>query len=314
MADGKWITGINSATSLQAAARLALEARLGAVLKHLPKAMHKAHEDVEHVHQLRVATRRARAAIDLFADCIAEKCYKRLRKILRRLRRLAGDARDCDVFLARLRDPLAAATPREVAGLHWIAGNFSATRAHAQAKLTEGGAAAREQLDSLLSDACDELQANAGGAPSRFRLPDHARPHLLELIHKLEERATGDARDLPQLHQIRIQGKRLRYAIEVFAKVFPTSLSEEIHPQVEGLQEILGRINDHSVAVERLTQMRSHARQFEEALWPTWRPGVESLLRTERKQLANERKHYERFWQTWCRNEVGQRLRDIISE
>src|SRR5687767_3634942 len=102
MSDSKWIDSVNGATPLLEAAQRILDARLGTVAHYLPLAFHEAARDIEHVHQLRVATRRARAALDLFEVCLANGAAKQARKLLRRIRRAAGAARDWDVFLDML--------------------------------------------------------------------------------------------------------------------------------------------------------------------------------------------------------------------
>src|SRR5438552_2313389 len=102
MADEKWIAGLRGDMPGSEAARRTLTLRLGAVRDRLPAAVFHADEDVEHVHQLRVSTRRAAAALRLFADCLPERMHKKTRKSLKALRRSAGEARDWDVFLEML--------------------------------------------------------------------------------------------------------------------------------------------------------------------------------------------------------------------
>jgi hypothetical protein len=58
-------------------------------------------------------------------------------------------------------------------------------------------------------------------------------------------------RDLETLHRFRVCGKHLRYAMEVFAGAFDRKFRDELYPQVEALQDQLGKINDHAVARER---------------------------------------------------------------
>lgn len=58
--------------------------------------------DIQRVHQLRVATRRAIAAIDAFRDLLPTKRADWFTKQLRRIRRAAGEARDLDVLTDRL--------------------------------------------------------------------------------------------------------------------------------------------------------------------------------------------------------------------
>ena len=56
---GKWIDGIRPDGSVGEAARVSLATRLAAVAYWLPLAAEYADQDVEHVHRLRVSTRRA---------------------------------------------------------------------------------------------------------------------------------------------------------------------------------------------------------------------------------------------------------------
>ncbi|MCS7045318.1 MAG: CHAD domain-containing protein, partial [Gemmataceae bacterium] len=102
MADGKWMHDLPAGTRLHHAAQAVLGTRLEAVRDALEPALRNAAADVEHVHKLRVATRRARAALDLFRACLSDPVYRRVKKALRKIRRAAGAARDWDVFLADL--------------------------------------------------------------------------------------------------------------------------------------------------------------------------------------------------------------------
>src|SRR2546429_488680 len=99
VSEGKWLRGLRPETPVVAAARHVLLARLTEVRDHLPQAVSHADEDVEHVHKLRVSTRRAGAALRIFAGCLPGKIYKKVRKKLRKVRHAAAAARDWDVFL-----------------------------------------------------------------------------------------------------------------------------------------------------------------------------------------------------------------------
>ena len=63
MAEGKWISDLMATTPLADAARLTLGVRLEVVRDYLQQALHQADKDPEYVHQLRVGTRRAVAAL-----------------------------------------------------------------------------------------------------------------------------------------------------------------------------------------------------------------------------------------------------------
>src|SRR4051794_41529286 len=101
-ASGKWVEGIGPETPVEEAARKSLEPRLAAVARCLPLAAHLAEHDVEHVHRLRVATRRACAALKLYRELLPGKEARWLKRRLRKVRKAAGDARDLDVLSQRL--------------------------------------------------------------------------------------------------------------------------------------------------------------------------------------------------------------------
>src|SRR5215213_8146493 len=101
-ASGKWIDGIGPETAVADAARRSLEVRLAVVANALPLAAHLSEHDIEHVHRLRVATRRAAAALKLYRDWLPRKPARWIKKRLRQIRRAASEIRDLDVLIERL--------------------------------------------------------------------------------------------------------------------------------------------------------------------------------------------------------------------
>jgi len=83
---GRWISDLKATTPVAAAARHVLTVRLGVVRDQLPFALHEADKDPEHVHRFRVGTRRARAALDIFAYCLPVKACNAARKQMRGIR------------------------------------------------------------------------------------------------------------------------------------------------------------------------------------------------------------------------------------
>jgi CHAD domain-containing protein len=99
----KWVEGVSSRDRVDDVACRTLEARLAAIQYYLSLAAEKADEDVEYVHQLRVWVRRATAALRLYQELLPRRRLCWVRKQLKRVRRAANDARDCDVLLERLK-------------------------------------------------------------------------------------------------------------------------------------------------------------------------------------------------------------------
>src|SRR4051812_42576378 len=98
----KWVEVRSPNESVEDVARRVLEDRLDLVWHYLPRAAKGPKSETENVHQLRVATRRAVAALDTFSHLLGKRRLKWMNKQLKKVRRAAGDARDFDVLYDRL--------------------------------------------------------------------------------------------------------------------------------------------------------------------------------------------------------------------
>jgi CHAD domain-containing protein len=311
MADGKWIDGLSGDLLLADAARRVLEIRMQVVGDGLPFAVCEAEHDPEHVHQLRVATRRADAAVRIFASCLPEKTYRCVRRRLRLIRRAAGAARDWDVFLEHLLARRKTHPAREHPGLDFLAGYALGQRHAAQPQLVSVGPEQMPGFEDFVAHALEALRPPTDGGVGHPKLVNLARPMLSSLICRLEEAVRRDLTDYEQLHQVRIEGKRLRYAMEVFADCFAPEFRGEIYPLVEQMQSILGEANDSHVASQRLLHLRSTLRSAQPDHWRLVQPGVESLLRYQQRRLPQERRRFLKWWGNW-QVEGLVRLRNIL--
>lgn len=76
--------------------------------------------DIERVHDMRVATRRLRAALEIFEPCFPDKAYEQALTEVKRLADALGERRDRDVAIAALHgfnDQMAAPDRRGIASL-----------------------------------------------------------------------------------------------------------------------------------------------------------------------------------------------------
>jgi CHAD domain-containing protein len=114
--------------------------------------------DIERVHDMRVATRRLRAALEVFEPCFPAKAH---RQVLREVKRLAdglGGRRDRDVAIATLTgfNDIMPAPDRK--GISSLIGRLRDEQAQANLDLaplvdTANLAALREALDELVASA-----------------------------------------------------------------------------------------------------------------------------------------------------------------
>ncbi|MGD9646873.1 MAG: CHAD domain-containing protein [Pirellulales bacterium] len=259
---GKWIDDVHPDQPVSDLARRALDLRLSSVWHYLPLAAQLSSEEIEYVHQLRVSTRRAAAALRLFKDLLPKRRRRWLAKQLRRLRRAAAEARDFDVLEAQLPhwtgDSQSEEIQDELRKVHDRRVSAQGPIVDVHRRLRRKGFP--ERVEALVKRT--RWRDERSGEPT---VALAAQRRLRPFVDEFFAAATAGSSDAPGLHRLRILGKRLRYAMEVFGGVFDPSLREELYPQIEEIQERLGDINDRAAAIERFEQWssdrHSHRRQ-----------------------------------------------------
>jgi len=294
---------LRSDTSVTEAARLVLGTRLRIVRDRLSRAVFDSEHNPEYVHQLRVATRRADAALRIFRSCLPKRIYRKTRKRLRALRQAAGAARDWDVFLHALVKRQGTAPAEELPGLDFLMGYALGQRHVAQITLQAVDQEERQVFVGLVHTVVERVRPPR---KSRDDMPliSLARPLLRRGLADFQQAFAGDLTDHEHLHQVRITGKKLRYAMEVFATCFPPSFREGIYPLVEEVQEILGRANDSYVAAGRLTALSEELPQRLPAVWERLRGGIEGLLHFHQERMPKERERFLTWRQEWAEARV----------
>lgn len=299
MADGKWIDDLSATTPLIEAAQRVIEVRFVVVGETLPLVQHSADDDPEYVHQLRVGTRRADAALRIFHSLLPGKVFKSARGRLRLLRRAAGAARDWDVFLDELSERRKQAAEKEIAGIEYLAGYGLGQRDAAQPELVARVEAASGPFAEKARELVDAVRTPDEAAEAV--LSDLACPMLTKLHGELESTVSADLNDYHNLHQVRIAGKRLRYAMEVFSACFAEKFRSVLYPRIEEMQELLGRANDSHVAVLRLGPLRQRLRRRMPEEWKRLQPGIEGLFRYHQRRLPQERRKFLTWWSRWAK-------------
>jgi CHAD domain-containing protein/transposase-like protein len=215
-------------------------------------------EDIEELHVMRVATRRMRAAFDLFEQAFDPKVIKRHLRGLRATGRALGAVRDMDVFIEKANRYMDGLSPEQRLGLEVLVEAWQDQRETArQAMLAH--------LDSpdyanfkrkfniflqtpgkgvhLLSAQCPVPQMARDAAPVLI----YSRFGAVRAYDQLLESAT-----LEQLHALRIEFKKLRYAVEFFREILGKEAKSVINV-LKTMQDHLGDLNDAQVATQLLS-------------------------------------------------------------
>jgi inorganic triphosphatase YgiF len=197
--------------------------------------------DIEGVHQARIAIRRLRAAFSLFAPLIENPRIARLADELKWLSDLLGAARDCDVMMSEF-----AIDPKSPAGRA-----IAARRAVEHQALAEGLASKRMRLMLIdLAAALDPASwSRIESKPLAGPVGDVARKLLARRLKKLLKTAHDlEKLDAHERHRLRIAAKKLRYMGEFFATLLPDEPARErfesVIRQLEKIQKGLGLLQD----------------------------------------------------------------------
>ena len=247
--------GLTADDSMAEAARKILRFHLQRMLRHEPGT--RAGEDIEDLHDMRVATRRMRAAIRVFLDYLDMDQMKPFVKGLRRTGRALGAVRDLDVFWEKTQKHLDALPRSQQGDLTPLYAVWLVEREGARTNMLAYLDSARyarfkERFGEFLQTAgAGALPVvSASGQPVPHRL-SHVVPvavyERLAAVRAYEEWLTGSDVPLERFHQLRIDAKGLRYALEFFQEV----MAEEAKPLIEkikSLQDHLGDLQDAVVA------------------------------------------------------------------
>jgi len=220
-------------------------------------------EDPEELHDMRVATRRLRAGLSLFATVLPVRAQA-LREELGWMGRLLGAVRDLDVQregLAEMAHATAGwASVAHGAPDHDPLGELSAL-------LEREWEAARADLLSALDSVrwerlCRGLVAMVQQGPARRSVASRAPaviglPDLVLVRHDAVAKAAKRARrtgKVTDFHRLRIRSKRLRYALEFGSEVYEGHTARYVR-ELTAVQDELGLMQDAEVASLRLAEL-----------------------------------------------------------
>jgi triphosphatase len=210
--------------------------------------------DEESLHQMRVALRRLRAAISLFSAVVSDDRIDTIKTELRWLAREFGPARDLDTLLIEVLKPLRKQHANEP-GLVSVARMFARERLKSYRRAHEAVQSAR--FRTLILDTAEWVETGPWSisedslmrARREMPIEIHAAEQLSRRRKRIRRRGAkiGDLSP-EQLHRLRIQVKKTRYAAEFFSSVYQGKKSAErckkILSSLRQLQNCLGGIND----------------------------------------------------------------------
>ena len=208
-------------------------------------------DDPEFVHQARVALRRLRSAIKLFAPVLPPEFVNAYGQTWQTLASALGDARNWDVFLTETLPPIQTAFPN----------NRDLKRLRNEARRRAKGA--RQAITRLLA-VSEYPRLLIEFTSAIYALGDTLPVPLAEFV---EDRITTRAKSARKLaakhatltpqerHRMRICFKKLRYTLEFFEPLLAAKRLKPYLAALGQLQDELGLINDHITAEALISEV-----------------------------------------------------------
>jgi CHAD domain-containing protein len=164
MAKAREIPGLTTDLPYGEVAARVLEVRCQELLDHSENALDMS--EIEGVHAMRVATRRLRAAIEIFRPCFPKGAGRRTLKEIKALADALGERRDRDVAIKALEEFAAAMPAPDRPGIRSLADRFRAEQQQANEELV--AFVAPEHLEAIagavreLAEAARERVSDVG--------------------------------------------------------------------------------------------------------------------------------------------------------
>lgn len=241
-----------------------LRQRLVSLLTAMPAAQEG---DETSVHQARVASRRLREALPVLGTRADEAALDRVQKRVRRITRALGPVRELDVTLLLL---------AELEGKE--AAPVRAIERVRKAVIEERQKRRRDMLDEITPSRLDKLTRRLVRVAAPATRPQVTRNALAEAAMQSAARArklraaiehAGGIYLADRLHKVRIQAKKLRYAVEIQRELMRSRSTAGLN-RLKTEQDLLGRMHDLEVLID-------HARDAQGKVNPRDRRGMSEL-------------------------------------
>ena len=297
----------------------------------------KTGKNSEHIHRLRVASRRLRAALPICAPCVPEKKYRRWVDGIRAITRALSEARDADVqleFLTKYKKkmskhqgwdkrPSGADQPLVADGIGYLISVYRKKRSALQKQVLSAITRLEKRctIDDIQDTATEYLAAARRNPPGpvMYALPSLAADDISRRLGTLlsYEPWLQYPGAISEHHAMRIAAKKLRYTMEFYAPVYRYGLEKPLF-RIKKVQEMLGTIHDCDVWIDTVSRILVNERAEPHLPGSSgpMNPQVFADLKYFLGDRENERKvlfsRLLRYWKNLERTRIWDELRDAL--
>lgn len=304
--------GLTLADSMAEAGRKTLIFHYQRMVRHEPGT--RLGKDIEELHDMRVATRRMRAALQVFGPHLDMNGLAPFLKGLKRTGRVLGAVRDLDVFWETVEAYLLSVPEEQRPDLSPLHRAWGAERESARKRMLTyldgtGYIRFKEEFGTYLQnrDACQPPVSMTDGRSLPQAVADAVPVAVYErlaLVRSYDRWITAPAVPLELFHQLRIACKGLRYALEYFREILGAP-AKQLIKEMKAQQDHLGALQDAVVAISVLQSFLTWGswnppKRSREAKnlpsGPIIAPGVASYMASRQQEVQDLLKAYPEVW------------------
>jgi putative phosphoesterase len=285
----------------------------------------KKSNDIEYIHKMRVASRRIRATLPIFANCFLKKNYKKWLKEIKKVTRTLGSARDTDVQIAFLKKYLDGLSDEQIEmGVRILLSKHVVRRVNMQPEINNG-------LDNLryshiienIQDHCQQVRQRASIVGASIDSPSiYVKAHTF-ISEKLGdflvmEDCVHHENDVTNHHEMRIRAKWLRYTMEIFSPKYDEKLKKYVST-IKNFQDLLGEIHDYDVWIDFIPkfivdiklELASAVGSNEDI--SAVENGLLKFLQDIQEMRRSKYREFVSFWEDTKKNQTFESLRQITN-
>jgi CHAD domain-containing protein len=278
-------------------------------------------ENIEELHDMRVATRRMRSAFDIFSPAFEPRIMKRYLKGLRSTGRALGGVRDMDVLLENAINYQRKMKENARPGLEPLLAAWKQTIEKKRSKMIK--LLQSEDYHSFKYNFNLFLQTAESNKNPMIK-NDGMNTRLRDVVPVLVYSRFAAVRaydtilitaSITQLHALRIEFKKFRYTLEYFKEILGEGANQAIS-ELKQLQDHLGKLHDADVACQLVSRFGKDLDKEQirmpipERINPEMVVTYLAYLYAERYRLINS---FPEIWKKFSRPEFRQILAQAIS-
>lgn len=268
-------------------------------------------EDIECLHQYRVSLRKTRSLISLLKQVYPPEVQLNIKQRLSALSARSNELRDLDVYLQDWGNYVDMLPEHLHVGMMAMFVDFESRQHEEKQKLARWLKSADylqevEWLETVFSRGYPVVETPVSQKPVYPLVTKKLRKRYRKVC-QLGCAITPDTPD-QQLHQLRIECKKLRYLLDFFGPLYEKKCSKQLLKALKKLQDTLGRFNDYSVQQAFLKHYMENNRAQPELV-----RSVQALLAILKSRFSAVRDEIQPAFKAFASEETEQRVKRLLN-